>query len=160
MNANLARLLTRLYPRGWRERYGKEFEAHLESGPNDLRTIFNTVWGAAREHAFPARAAAMEHPVVTFGDVMQQPSALIPMGMSMIGLTIVVSFLLTNGIVHPADEGWEAHIWQILMAGQFPIVLFFAIRWLPRAPRQALSVLALQAGAALASMAPVFFFHL
>ena len=35
-----------------------------------------------------------------------------------------------------------------------------AIRWLPQAPRQALPILALQVGAALAAMAPVFFLHL
>ena len=43
------------------------------------------------------------------------------------------------------------------MAGQLPVLAFFAIRWVPRAPRQTLGVLALQAGAVLASMAPVFF---
>jgi hypothetical protein len=45
------------------------------------------------------------------------------------------------------------------MAGQVPIVLFFAIRWLPKAPRQAVAVLGLQVGAALAAMAPVFLLH-
>jgi hypothetical protein len=29
MNRLLARALTRLYPRAWRDRYGAEFEAHL-----------------------------------------------------------------------------------------------------------------------------------
>jgi hypothetical protein len=33
----------------------------------------------------------------------------------------------------------------------------FAIKWLPRAPKQALQVLALQAAAGLAAMASVFF---
>jgi hypothetical protein len=46
------------------------------------------------------------------------------------------------------------------MAGQAPVVAFFAIKWLPRAPKQALYVLALQAGVALAAMAPVYFLHL
>jgi hypothetical protein len=39
-------------------------------------------------------------------------------------------------------------------------VAFFAIKWLPQAPRQALFVLMLQAGAALAALAPVFFLKL
>jgi hypothetical protein len=43
------------------------------------------------------------------------------------------------------------------MAGQVPVVAFFAIKWLPRAPRPTLRVLALQAGAALAAFAAVFF---
>jgi hypothetical protein len=46
------------------------------------------------------------------------------------------------------------------MAAQIPIVVFFAVRWLPRTPRQALLVLALQGGAALAALAPVFFLNL
>ncbi len=100
----------------------------------------------------------MEKSVLPFGTIIKQPSALIPMAMSLIALAMVLSFLVTNGVVHQADEGTEAHIWQLLMAGQIPIV--FAIKWLPRAPRQTLPVLALQAGAALASMAPVFFLHL
>jgi hypothetical protein len=102
----------------------------------------------------------MEKSVLPFGTIIKQPSALIPMAMSLIALAMVLSFLVTNGVVHQADEGTEAHIWQLLMSGQIPTVIFFAIKWLPRAPRQTLPVLALQAGAALASMAPVFFLHL
>jgi hypothetical protein len=45
------------------------------------------------------------------------------------------------------------------MAGQAPIIAFFAIRWLPQTPRQAFPILALQVGAALAAMAPVFLLH-
>jgi hypothetical protein len=41
-----------------------------------------------------------------------------------------------------------------------PVVAFFAIKWLPRTPGQALPVLALQAGAALAALAPVYFLGL
>ncbi|MDQ2934684.1 MAG: hypothetical protein M3R49_06835 [Chloroflexota bacterium] len=43
------------------------------------------------------------------------------------------------------------------MAGQVPIVAFFAVRWLPQTPREALQVLALQTGAAFAAFAGVFF---
>jgi hypothetical protein len=42
------------------------------------------------------------------------------------------------------------------MAAQLPIILYFAIRWVPQSPRQGLIVLALQLGAALAALAPVF----
>ena len=43
------------------------------------------------------------------------------------------------------------------MAVQLPIVAYFALKWLPRAPRQALAILALQAGAGLAAFAAVYF---
>ena len=46
------------------------------------------------------------------------------------------------------------------MAGQTLAVAFFTIKWLPGNPRHALQVLALQIGAALAALAPVFIFHL
>jgi hypothetical protein len=46
------------------------------------------------------------------------------------------------------------------MAGQLPVLLFFAVTWLRKAPRQTLGVLALQAGAVLAAIAPVFYFNL
>jgi hypothetical protein len=46
------------------------------------------------------------------------------------------------------------------MAAQVPILAFLAIKWLPRTPSEALPVVALQAGAVLAALAPVFFLGL
>ena len=97
--------------------------------------------------------------------ILQQPSAFVPLAMSLIALALVLNSVLrdlaTYGvIIHQADEGTAAHIWQLLMAGEIPILAFFMVRWLPRAPRQTLSILALQITAALASLAPVFFLHL
>jgi hypothetical protein len=43
------------------------------------------------------------------------------------------------------------------MGGQLPIVAWFALKWLPRAPRRALRVLALQIAAMLPSFAAVYF---
>jgi hypothetical protein len=43
------------------------------------------------------------------------------------------------------------------MAGQLPILAYFVIWWLPRAPWQTLSVSALQVAAALVALAPVYF---
>ena len=65
-----------------------------------------------------------------------------------------------GGLVREPDEGSIAHLWQLLMAGQLPVLAFFAIKWLPQAPKQALCVLALQGGAVLAAMAPVYFLNL
>jgi hypothetical protein len=87
----------------------------------------------------------------------KQPSAFLPLAMSLAGLGLVIGHAATYGIVHDADEGAAAHIFQLLMVAQVPIVAFFAIKWLPRAPRHALLILALQAGAALAAFAAVFF---
>ena len=90
----------------------------------------------------------------------KKPSAFVPMAMSLIALAVVLVHILAFGVVREADEGPTAHIWQLLIAGQLPILGYFLIRWLPRVPRHTLFVLALQIGAALAAIAPVFFLGL
>ena len=102
----------------------------------------------------------MDQHAYTFGAVTRKPSGFLPMVMSLTALTMVLGTLAMHGVPRGGDEGAVAHLWQLLMAGQIPIIAFFAIRWLPRAPRQTLGVLALQAGAAMASMAPVFLLNL
>ncbi len=62
MNPRLAHLLVRLYPHPWRERYGAEFEALLQTGRGDLRTLANVVWSALHEHAFPTAGLEIERP--------------------------------------------------------------------------------------------------
>jgi hypothetical protein len=91
---------------------------------------------------------------------MKQPSALLPVAMSVGALALVLGHLAIFGIGHEADEGTAAHLWQLLMAGQVPVVAYFALKWLPRAPRQALRVLTMQAVAALAACTPVYWFKL
>jgi hypothetical protein len=91
---------------------------------------------------------------------IKQPSAFLPLAMSLTALGIVLGHIAIYGSGREADEGAAAHLWQILMAGQIPVVAFFAIKWLTRAPKQALYILALQAGVALAAIVPVYFLHL
>jgi hypothetical protein len=92
--------------------------------------------------------------------IMREPSAFLPVTMSLIALATLFVAFVTGGLVRETDEGTAAHIWQLLMGGQVPIVAYFAIKWLPQAPRQALYVLALQVGVALAAMAPIYLLHL
>ena len=102
----------------------------------------------------------MDQPDRSFGEILKQPSAFLPLAMSLSALALVLGHVAMYGVVHEADEGTPAHLWQLLMAGQMPILAYFAIKWLPRAPRQTLYVLALQAAAVLAALAPVFFLKL
>ncbi len=88
--------------------------------------------------------------------MLKHPSAFLPIAMSLGALATVLLYLALHGPGPQADEGAAAHIWQLLMASQAPIVLFFAIKRVPQSPRQAVPILALQVGAALAAMAPVF----
>ena len=91
--------------------------------------------------------------------LLKQPSALLPLAMSFGALATVVIHVALFGTARQADEGTAAHLWQLLMGGQLPIVAYFAIKWLPHSPREALPVLALQAAAGLAALAPVYLLH-
>src|SRR6187401_1858808 len=91
--------------------------------------------------------------------LLKQPSAFLPLAMSLGALATVLAYLALHGPAAQADEGAAAHIWQLLMAAQLPIVLYFAARWLPAARAQAAPILALQVAAALAALAPVYLLH-
>lgn len=97
---------------------------------------------------------------MNFITMIRKPSAFLPVAMSCAVIAMLFITLARFGIVREADEGTAAHLFQILMAGQLPIMAFFTIKWLPQFPRQALEVLALQACAALAACAPVFILKL
>ena len=156
MNKHLVDLVIRLYPRSWRDRYGEEFEALLIAEPSSLRALVNVVRSALREHILPAHPSADAQPLLSFGLIVTKPSAVLPIGMSLAALAAVLAQIAVAGIARQADEGAAAHIWQLLMAGQMPVLLWFAMKWVPKAPRQALCVLAVQATAVMASIAPVF----
>jgi hypothetical protein len=170
MNATMARLLTRLYPRAWRERYGAEFESLLLDDSSGLRSgiysVANVIGSALSEHIFPTQGGNVEQPAYSFGKILRNPSAFIPVAMSLTALALVLGRVAMSGtgpevmVNGRPDEGATAHLFQLLMAGQLPVLAFFAIKWLPRAPVRTIGVLALQAGAVLAAIAPVMYFNL
>ncbi len=96
---------------------------------------------------------------MTFTAVLRKPSAWVPLAMCGAALAVVVGHIVVAGTARQADEGAAAHLWQLLMGGQVPIIVVFALRWLPREPMRALAVLALQCAAAVVSAAPVFCFN-
>jgi len=97
----------------------------------------------------------MEIPIL-----LKKPSAFLPVIMSLAALAVVLGHAAVFGVARETDEGAAAHVWQLLMAAQLPLLIFFAIRWLPRSPKQALPVMVLQAGAIVAALAPVYFLNL
>jgi hypothetical protein len=88
--------------------------------------------------------------------LFKRPSAFLPVAMSFAALAMVLGHILMFGAAREADEGAAAHTFQLLMAAELPIVAFFAIKWLPRFPKQALQVVAVQVAAAIAALAPVY----
>jgi hypothetical protein len=91
--------------------------------------------------------------------LFRNASAAIPLGMSAGAFIMVLVHML--GVGDPgAAEGTAAKLFQLLLAAQAPFVAYFAARWLPRAPAEAMFVIATQAAAALVALAPVVFFDL
>jgi hypothetical protein len=88
--------------------------------------------------------------------MMKRPSAFLPVAMSFVALATVLGHVAIFGVAREADEGTAAHVFQLLMITQLPIMMFFAIKWLRQNPRQTLLVMALQLAAAVAALAPVF----
>jgi hypothetical protein len=86
---------------------------------------------------------------------LRVPSGWLPLVMSFLALALVVGHVLFAGGAREPDEGTAAHLWQLLMVGQVPVIAWFAFRWLPKTPRQAIAVLALQVVAIILAAAPV-----
>ena len=87
--------------------------------------------------------------------LIKKPAAYLPVAMLLTALALVLLHAARYGIIHEADEGPTAHLFQILMAAQLPLRSSQANGF--RKPQgQTLRVLALQIGAALAAFASVY----
>jgi hypothetical protein len=96
----------------------------------------------------------------SFGHAFRHPSAFVPILMSLAALTLVLIHIARYGSGREADEGTAAHLWQLLMGLQLPIIGFFAVRWVPLHRSAGLAVLVAQLVAGLAAVAPVWHYHL
>ncbi len=85
----------------------------------------------------------------------KKASALIPVGMSLTALMLVVLQVATHGLRPEPDKGATAHIYQLLVVGQVPVVAYFLLRWFRSAPRQAARVVVVQGCALAAALVPV-----
>jgi hypothetical protein len=96
------------------------------------------------------------NPPISIPETFKRPCAILPILMSLSAVVVILVHLIRFGSAPQADEGGAAHVWQLLMGAQLPVVAFFLIRWTPKAPRAAFLVLAAQVAAALAALAPVY----
>lgn len=88
--------------------------------------------------------------------LFKRPSAFLPILMSVGALVVVLLRILVVGTAPESDEGAAAHLWQLLMATQFPVIAFFALRWLPRERRFAVAILGLQGLAGALAATPIW----
>ena len=79
---------------------------------------------------------------------------------SLAGLAGIMVWGALTGFIREPDEGTAAHLWQLLMAAQLPLGVFFAIVWFPRAARWAWVGLGFQVSVVLVNLAVVRFFDL
>ena len=89
--------------------------------------------------------------------LLKEPSAYLSLALALSCLALVLGHFAVYGNLHEVDEGAAAHIFQILMVAQVPIVGYFAIKWLPQSPTHALQVLAIWAAVVIAAFAGVYF---
>jgi hypothetical protein len=83
-------------------------------------------------------------------------SGWLPIAIPVFLLALALRYVASYGLASQADEGIEAHLFQLLMPVQLVVMAYFAVTWLPRAPRRALPVLALQGVAVAAVLAAVY----
>ena len=84
-------------------------------------------------------------------------ASMAPVVMSSVALLIVLVHAARSDGAHEIDEGAAAHIWQLLMAAQVPIVLWYLASSLSRPYRTWVPTLLLQCGMAFLSCAAVFY---
>ncbi len=89
--------------------------------------------------------------------ILKNPSAWLPLAMSCTSLAILLGYIAIWGITRQEDEGIAAHLFQLLMGGQVPIIIFFTLKWVPKNPKPALIILALQCVTALLPLSILYF---
>ena len=84
-------------------------------------------------------------------------TAAFPVAMSVVLLGMILGRVALFGAIHDTDEGTAAHIFQLFMPLDLAVMVWFALAWLPKQRREALQVLSIQAAAAGAVFAAVYF---
>ncbi len=90
-----------------------------------------------------------------FTTLLKQPSGFLPLAMSLTAMAEIVVYLAIFGLTQQEDEGAAAHIFQLLIALQIPVMLYFTVKWLPRFPKQAILVLLAQIAAIVAAITSI-----
>ncbi|QUD90185.1 hypothetical protein [Phenylobacterium montanum] len=90
----------------------------------------------------------------------RRPSAFIPVLMSLAAASLVLGRIAVVGAAREPDEGAVAHLFQLLIAGELPVLGFFVLKWLRKNVRAALTILAIQAATIAAALFPVWYFGL
>lgn len=89
-----------------------------------------------------------------------KPEAWLPFFMSLSALILLMAYVALVGVHTTQDEGGAAHLFQLIMALQTPVIIYFAIKWIPRQPKDAYKILVAQLVAFTFPFALVFFLEM
>lgn len=82
---------------------------------------------------------------IGFLEVLKTPGALAPLALSAAAFALIAVVTTTQvGVSPDGDEGAPAHLFQLLVLLQVPIIVWFAVSWLPKRPAAAGIILGLQ----------------
>ena len=84
---------------------------------------------------------------------LRAPGAWVPLAMSGAALALLVVHLVVFEPVRRPDEGAAARAFQLLLAGQLPVIAWFALTWVSRDPRRVTAIVGLQAAAIAVALA-------
>lgn len=77
--------------------------------------------------------------------------------MSFFALLLLLFHILLFGIQKSDDENTTARLFQLLLAGQLPIIGYFGIKWFPKNRKNVAQIILLQIIAAIIPILTVFF---
>jgi hypothetical protein len=97
---------------------------------------------------------------MNFSLMIKNPSAFVPLIMSFLAITIVVIHINIYGVVRDTDEGTAAHLFQLIIAAQAPIIAYFAFKWIPQNPKNGFKILFLQIIGVTLALSPIYFLKL
>jgi hypothetical protein len=100
----MSRLITRLYPRAWRERYGEELSDLIDETGMTPRVALDIARGAAREWASQARLAAAGGGTMIIGPAWRHPQAWAVIALVTIAPTAV--FVLLSIAAYQLGATW------------------------------------------------------
>jgi hypothetical protein len=90
--------------------------------------------------------------------LIKQTSAWLPVAMSLAALALLLGYVAIAGVHEPrGDEGAAARVFQLLLVAQLPMLGYFALKWVPQSPRNALLILAVQIAVALVPILTIFY---
>jgi len=94
------------------------------------------------------------------GAMLRSPLTLAPILLPLFCIGMVLVHVARVGAGPQADEGTEAHLFQLIMALQGPLMIWFAAKWWSVRRRATLLVLGFQGAAAATALGLVFLYRL